>query len=96
VLAANFTKIDAVRGGYDGEVSKQCLFPLVQTLCPKGGEPTFSVGRGKVPRGQAAFRDQLQQSLPIWIGGQGTVAYEQNTQQSPFFGVTTAWQDRHS
>jgi hypothetical protein len=31
-----------------------------------------------------------------WTGGQGTVPYEQNTQQSPGRGLNTAWQCSHS
>ena len=30
------------------------------------------------------------------FGGQGSVPYEQNTQQSPSFGLNTAWQAAHS
>lgn len=37
-----------------------------------------------------------QQSLPSWMGGQGTVAYEQNTQQSPSSGFKTVLQLLHS
>ena len=32
----------------------------------------------------------LQQAIPCWTGGHGTEPYEQNTQQSPAFGLTTA------
>ena len=31
-----------------------------------------------------------------WIGGQGTVPYEQNTQQSPLLGLSSVWQLEHS
>lgn len=37
-----------------------------------------------------------QHDLPSWIGGHGTVAYEQYTQQSPSSGFKTVWQDLHS
>ena len=39
---------------------------------------------------------QPQQVSPVWIGGQGTVPYEQNTQQSPGFGFRTAPQSLQS
>jgi hypothetical protein len=32
----------------------------------------------------------VQQAMPCWTGGHGTEPYEQNTQQSPAFGLTTA------
>jgi hypothetical protein len=32
----------------------------------------------------------LQQPVPVWTGGHGTVPYEQNTQQSPAFGFNRA------
>jgi len=38
---------------------------------------------------------QQQQSLPSCIGGQGTLPYEQNTQQSPGFGLSSALQFVH-
>ena len=31
----------------------------------------------------------MQQAMPCWTGGHGTEPYEQNTQQSPAFGLTT-------
>jgi len=38
-----------------------------------------------------------QQSFaPPCIGGQRTDPYEQNTQQSPAFGLSIAWQRLHS
>jgi len=37
-----------------------------------------------------------QQSLPFCIGGQGTSPYEQNTQQSPCFGLKTFLHSGHS
>jgi len=44
------------------------------------------------------FYKLLQQlDLPsVWIGGHGTEPYEQNTQQSPFFGFSNAPQLVHS
>ena len=37
-----------------------------------------------------------QHELPNWMGGQATVPYEQNTQQSPGFGFSKAPQDEQS
>ena len=37
-----------------------------------------------------------QQDFPSWIGGHGTVAYEQYTQQSPSRGFRTVLQALHS
>ena len=37
-----------------------------------------------------------QQDLPSWIGGHGTVAYEQYTQQSPSSGFRTVLHAVHS
>jgi hypothetical protein len=34
------------------------------------------------------MRPYLQQLVPAWIGGHGTVPYEQKTQQSPAFGLS--------
>jgi hypothetical protein len=42
------------------------------------------------------FNQWLQQSCCNWIGGHGTVPYEQNTQQSPGFGRSTVWHAVHS
>ncbi len=43
------------------------------------------------------FQWQQEPAFPLaWIGGQGTVPYEQNTQQSPLFGLSNVWQLVHS
>lgn len=48
--------------------------------------------RCRSPRG----RCYPQQGFCCWIGGHGTVPYEQNTQQSPCLGRSTAPQPGHS
>jgi hypothetical protein len=53
------------------------------------------VGGDNPARGHGAASDPLggaQQSSPCWIGGHGTLPYEQKTQQSPGFGLNTVLQ----
>jgi hypothetical protein len=38
---------------------------------------------------------QQSSACPCWMGGQGTVPYEQNTQQSPGFGLSSVWHAGH-
>ena len=45
----------------------------------------MDLGHAGVPVGSI----RQQQALPSWIGGHGTVAYEQYTQQSPGSGLRT-------
>lgn len=55
--------------------------------------------RSSIRAGGRGPRDQSPQQSPLprsWIGGHGTVPYEQYTQQSPGLGLSTAWHCSHS
>ena len=65
-----------------------CWHHWPTTTCAKGNTSSRIAGIGH-PKSKDNQNYYAQHDLPAWIGGQGTVAYEQYTQQSPSSGFKT-------
>ncbi len=69
---------------------------IAENRLNRGRGPVCAPGRGWSRRLTGPPRYPQQGPRAACTGGQGTVPYEQNTQQSPGFGLSSAPQPPHS